>query len=572
MGKILFWRFQKMKKKKIVVSVLLVCLLCVNLVSMAVKAETTSTIHSVSSWYDFKDAVQYSQDGDIIVVHGEIDLGTDVKIGSSSKHLTIKRGSADSRIAFEYINEAVTNITFDGGGIASSYSWITSKYETTFTNCKFNDFGNSENYSSSGSVGGAVKIQSGSCVFNDCTFENSYALAGGAIEIQGDSQVEINNCNIKNCGAVTCGGAIDNSSYAATCTITGGTITGNKANDFGGGVSNAGNTTITGTKVYANSAVNGGADVATTISGVTTLTDTVEQLNELFSTDNLEVTGWVCDYDFDENIYIPNVDPTKENALLKLEYSEKQPEAPEPTDPVEPSEPSEPSTDPSTEPSTPTDTEKPDETEPGTEPSETPEPTQPGKEEPDGKTDQSKSDDAVNTGNSGNTTTDTTNTNTSTVSSGDTVNSTTTNTTTDNSKVNSTGDTSTTTATNTTNNYYQTATGDTSQPVIQDSTPQHENNTYIVYPNSNEMAASSAGMDETVKTSDPVQNLNIDAKGVDCKIEVVDGKYNISINADQQQTAVDDSIKDNSMDWLQIIQVVLLVVILICLVRKPKER
>lgn len=561
-----------MKKKKIVVSVLLVCLLCVNLVSMAVKAETTSTIHSVSSWYDFKDAVQYSQDGDIIVVHGEIDLGTDVKIGSSSKHLTIKRGSADSRIAFEYINEAVTNITFDGGGIASSYSWITSKYETTFTNCKFNDFGNSENYSSGGSVGGAVKIQSGSCVFNDCTFENSYALAGGAIEIQGDSQVEINNCNIKNCGAVTCGGAIDNSSYAATCTITGGTITGNKANDFGGGVSNAGNTTITGTKVYANSAVNGGADVATTISGVTTLTDTVEQLNELFSTDNLEVTGWVCDYDFDENIYIPNVDPTKENALLKLEYSEKQPEAPEPTDPVEPSEPSEPSTDPSTEPSTPTDTEKPDETEPGTEPSETPEPTQPGKEEPDGKTDQSKSDDAVNTGNSGNTTTDTTNTNTSTVSSGDTVNSTTTNTTTDNSKVNSTGDTSTTTATNTTNNYYQTATGDTSQPVIQDSTPQHENNTYIVYPNSNEMAASSAGMDETVKTSDPVQNLNIDAKGVDCKIEVVDGKYNISINADQQQTAVDDSIKDNSMDWLQIIQVVLLVVILICLVRKPKER
>lgn len=561
-----------MKKKKIVVSVLLVCLLCVNLVSMAVKAETTSTIHSVSSWYDFKDAVQYSQDGDIIVVHGEIDLGTDVKIGSSSKHLTIKRGSADSRIAFEYINEAVTNITFDGGGIASSYSWITSKYETTFTNCKFNDFGNSENYASSGSVGGAVKIQSGSCVFNDCTFENSYALAGGAIEIQGDSQVEINNCNIKNCGAVTCGGAIDNSSYAATCTITGGTITGNKANDFGGGVSNAGNTTITGTKVYANSAVNGGADVATTISGVTTLTDTVEQLNELFSTDNLEVTGWVCDYDFDENIYIPNVDPTKENALLKLEYSEKQPEAPEPTDPVEPSEPSEPSTDPSTEPSTPTDTEKPDETEPGTEPSETPEPTQLGKEEPDGKTDQSKSDDAVNTGNSGNTTTDTTNTNTSTVSSGDTVNSTTTNTTTDNSKVNSTGDTSTTTATNTTNNYYQTATGDTSQPVIQDSTPQHENNTYIVYPNNGDTVTQTDEAPKAVKDADPVQNFSIDAKSVDCKIELVDGKYNITINADQQQTLVDDSANGSSMDWLQIIQAVLLVAILICLVRKPKDR
>ena len=562
-----------MKKKKIVVSVLLVCLLCVNLVSMAVKAETTSSVHTVTNGNDFRYAVEYAQDGDTIVVLGEVDIAVELKIGSSSKHLTIERGSVNSHIIFSYkVN--CTNIEFDGCGIISSNSWVTTVYEATFDNCTFKDCGSSENYASSGSVGGAVKVQSGSCVFNDCTFENNHALAGGAIGIQNNSQVEINNCLMEN-NSASDGGAVEN---MGNCAITGGRITENHGRDFGGGVSNGGSMTITGTKVYANSAVNGGADVATTISGVTTLTDTVEQLNELFSTDNFEVTGWVCDYDFDENIYIPDVDPTKENALLKLEYSEKQPETPEPTDPVDPSEPSEPSTDPSTEPSEPTDTEKPDETEPGTEPSETPEPTQPGKEEPDGKTDQSKSDDATNTENSGNTKTDTTNTNTSTVSSGDTVNSTTTNTTTDNSrsrvdnsKVNSTGDTSTTTTTNTTNNYYQTATGDTSQPVIQDSTPQHENNTYIVYPNSNEVAASSAGMDETVKTSDPVQNLNIDAKGVDCKIEVVDGKYNISINADQQQTAVDDSAKDNGMDWLQIIQVVLLVAILICLVRKPKE-
>ncbi len=552
-----------MKKKKIVVSMLVVCLLCVNMLSMAVRAETTPTVHVVSDWYDFKDAVQYSQDGDIIVVYGVVDLGDAVKIGSSSKHLTIERGSADGYIIFGYTHEEVMNTTFDGGGIISSYSWITSQHETTFTNCAFKNFGSKENLSSSGCVGGAVEVQSGSCVFNACIFENCYALEGGAINIDGDAQVEINDCIIKNGGAVSCGGAVYNSSYAATCTISGSEITGNTAHDFGGGVSNAGNMTIIDTKIYANSAVNGGADVATKVSGVTTLKDTVEQLNELFSSDNIEVNGWVCDYDFDENIYIPDVTPTNENALLKLDYSKKQPETPDPTDPTDPVEPSEPS-EPSTEPSTPTDPEKPGETEPGTEPSETPEPTKPGKEEPDDKTEPSKSDNVTNTDNSS--------TNTSTVSSGDTVNSTTTNTTTDNSKVNSTGDTSTTTTTNTTNNYYQTATGDTSQPVIQDSTPQHENNTYIVYPNSNEVAASSAGMDETVKISDPVQNLNIDAKGVDCKIEVVDGKYNISINAEQQQTAVNDSIKDNSMDWLQIIQVVLLVAILICLVRKPKER
>lgn len=152
------------------------------------------------------------------------------------------------------------------------------------------------------------------------------------------------------------------------------------------------------------------------------------------------------------------------------------------------------------------------------------------------------------------------------------MNSTTTNTTTDNSKVNSTGDTSTTTATNTTNNYYQTATGDTSQPVIQDSTPQHENNTYIVYPNNGDTVTQTDEAPKAVKDADPVQNFSIDAKSVDCKIELVDGKYNITINADQQQTLVDDSANGSSMDWLQIIQAVLLVAILICLVRKPKDR
>lgn len=324
--------------------------------------------------------------------------------------------------------------------------------------------------------------------------------------------------------------------------------------------------TIIGTKIYANSAVNGGADVATKVSGVTTLKDTVEQLNELFSSDNIEVNGWVCDYDFDENIYIPDVTPTNENALLKLNYSEKQPETPDPTEPTDPVEPSEPS-----EPSTPTDPEKPGEIEPGTEPSETPEPTKPGKEEPDDKTEPSKSDNVTNTDNSS--------TNTSNVSNGDTVNSTTTNTTTDNSssrvdnsKVNSTGDTNTTTTTNTTNNYYQVANGDTSQPTIQDSTPQHESNTYIVYPNNGDTVTQTDEAPKAVKDADPVQNFSIDAKSVDCKIELVDGKYNITINADQQQTLVDDSANGSSMDWLQIIQAVLLVAILICLVRKPKDR
>lgn len=89
------------------------------------------------------------------------------------------------------------------------------------------------------------------------------------------------------------------------------------------------------------------------------------------------------------------------------------------------------------------------------------------------------------------------------------------------------------------------------------------------------MAIDFSAFDEKVdlqELQNEVQNFSIDAKSVDCKIELVDGKYNITINADQQQTLVDDSANGSSMDWLQIIQAVLLVAILICLVRKPKDR
>ena len=64
----------------------------------------------------------------------------------------------------------------------------------------------------------------------------------------------------------------------------------------------------------------------------------LSSLQELFVEDNIIIHGWVCDYDFEEGIYIPNVEPTAENALLKLDYEYKQPEPeiPEETEPTEP--------------------------------------------------------------------------------------------------------------------------------------------------------------------------------------------------------------------------------------------
>lgn len=562
-----------MKKKKIVICVLIMCLLCTNLLSIAVRAEDSQpTTYNVHDSYEFRNAVKDAKDGDIITVCGAIDINTGVQIGSNTKHLTIQRVDGNSYIIFNYVNVEVTNIVFDGCGIKSSYSWVTTNKEATFTNCTFQDFGSSETFASSGSIGGAVKVQSGSCVFNDCLFSDNYALIGGHIAVLSDSQVELNCCILKNGGAVSQGGAIANNSFAATCNISGGEITGNQSLDFGGGVSNAGTMNITGAKVYANSAVNGGADIATKISGCTTLTDAVEQLNELFRDENIEVTGWVCDYNFDENIYIPDVDPNQENALLKLQYSiipEQSTE--EPTETPDPTESGEDSSE--DKPTIPTDTETSTE-QPGTDE---------GKEE--GGT--STPSDASNSGGnvtttdnstSNNTTSNSTTDNSSTItnSSSSSDNSTHSNVTNNDNRVSTTDNSDRSSITenydssdrSVVNNYY------TEQTPVSGQGQQMGNSTVIVIPEQTTddkvtSASSDVGGQVIQEVTEP--NIKIDAKGVDCVIEYNEsGGYNISISSGQVAADAPSTEKD-PLSWVDAVQIALLAAIFICLVWKPKK-
>lgn len=492
-----------MKKKKVIVALLVMCLLCVNLVGTAAKAaDSQPTTYIVQSSREFREAVSSAKDGDIISVMGEIDITVNIQIGSESKHLTIKRSTANSSIIFSAGTVVdVVNTTFEGNGMISSASWVTTSATITFTECTFQNCGSSDNLSGSGSIGGAVKVQTGSCVFSDCVFSENYALSGGHIAVLGDSQVELNNCTVKDGGAVNSGGAVAINSSSAFCEIRGSEITGNCAYDFGGGVSNAGTVIVTGTKVYANSAVNGGADIATKITGSTTLTDTVEELNELFGVDDILVAGWVCDYDFENGIYIPDVEPAQENALLKLEYTVIS------TDETEPAEPSTDNTEESggddigeiieTEEPTETDTETPAESSEESVPLETEEegtdieePSErDGSDNADNEDDENSAninytDSSAYTDNSNqvtNTDNSMTTTSTNIATTGDTHSSTDT----DNSIAadNSIRDSSTTTTT--TNNYYQAA--ERSNSAVQ---PDAGQNTNIVLDEENNQAAS----------------------------------------------------------------------------------
>lgn len=635
-----------MKKwKRRTIALLLTLLVGVTGLKQAAYAEeSTPTYYDATDYFSFKNAVKEAKDGDIILILGSVVVQADFELGSEEKSLIIKRSSAQSTISFSGGGNQVTveNITFDGGGYKASSPFVSvSPHTSVFTNCIFQNCGDSSQYLSCNSIGGAVRVDSGTNQFIGCQFKNNVGMVGGHMVIY-DGIVQITDCIFNGGIVMSNGGAICVTGDTAQCIINSSVITGNQAGDFGGGISNIGELTIDDSMIYDNIATNGGADIANKTFGKIELKDTIEQLAELFEPEKILPVAWVCDYDFEENIYIPDVDPNQENALLKLQYeiipddSEEETESTEPgtgegtesTDPVEPTDPSEPSTerpttppdedettDPTDEPTeTPTDPSEPEETDPDdTEDTEEPTtPTEPGTDAPDdtdpsepsqpvgdtntdNSTQTDNSNNSVNTDNSDNSThtdnsdnssvdnssVDNSVTNNDSSSSSTTSNNTVDNSNVDNSKVDnsnvsnsSDSSTTTTNTTTTTNNYYTTESNQSpGQTVAQP----------IVIQVQNDSAAPDADDENVSDSGSSSPNIRIDAQGVDCVFEYVDGVYNISITAQKESDESDavvpavapvQAAEDSGgqeVDWLEVIQIVLLVAILICLIWQPRR-
>lgn len=597
---------------------LLVALLIVTGVKQVVYADdSTPTNYSATDYSSFKEALEMAKDGDTIMVHNTITIKSDIDIGSAEKSLIIKRATAKSSISFSGggNNVKLENVIFDGGGYKAISPFVyAGSYTSVFKNCTFQNCGDCSQYLSCTSYGGAVRVDSGINQFVNCQFKDNAAMTGGHMDIYGGT-VQITGCTFTGGAALSNGGAICVTGDTAQCVINSSIISGNQAGDFGGGISNMGKLTIDDSMIYDNIATNGGADIANKTFGTIELQDTIEQLAELFEPEKILPVAWVCDYDFEENIYIPDVDPYQENALLKLQYEiipdDNEEESTEPgTETVDPSEPStddteqipsdeDENTDTTETPTDPSDSEGTDTddiedaeepsipTEPGTDVSddsdqdttpddcETSEPSQSvGDTNTDNSTHTDNSNNSVNTDNSNNSVnTDNSDNSTHTDNSD---NSSVDNSKVDNSNVNNNSDSSTTTTntTTTTNNYYTTESNQASgQAAAQPIVVQVQNDSVV--PDTDDEKVSESG------SSTP--NIRIDAQGVDCVFEYVDGVYNISITA-QKETGESDAVipavaavqavensTDQEVDWLGIIQIVLLVAILICLIWQPQR-
>lgn len=205
----------------------------------------------------------------------------------------------------------VRNITFDGNNVAIESFFIATgnvNFENvTFHNC-ITPYG-----------GGAVQLRGGNYQFNNCTFSNNQASVGGHISGNSDSTISIKNCTFTGGYSTARGGAIAFGSSTSTCTIESSLIKDNKADDIGGGIENAGNLTISDTKVYNNTAKNGGSDISNTQTGTLSLNDSLESLVKSFATDKLLPDGWIDESKPDELVMIPgNISGM---CKLKLKYS-----------------------------------------------------------------------------------------------------------------------------------------------------------------------------------------------------------------------------------------------------------
>ncbi len=311
------------KKKVLCMVAALVCFV----LAFGVRGEAASQVYSVTTTNQLKSALVNADEGDIILILEEITISAGLTM--PDEQVTIKKGATDARlITAQGVEVDFQNIIFDGNGMKCSYAFLTLQGDFTISNCTFQNCGDPENRSGASSIGGAVQVNGGSGSFTNCTFDTNNSTAGGHIAIRTGSTVTIEQCTIKGGYCAGGGGAI-NVYSGAVCNIESCVITENEAGDFGGGIANGGTVTISNTKLYGNTAVNGGADIGNKEGATINLQDSVERLNELFADDNIIVYGWVCDYDFEEEIYIPDVDPTIENALLKLDYEYQQTEEPD---------------------------------------------------------------------------------------------------------------------------------------------------------------------------------------------------------------------------------------------------
>lgn len=572
----------KRKLRRVAIVALVLVLLCNTLgVQASTKKDDPTVI--VKDYGSLYTAIAEAKDNDVIGIQGTITIPAIVDLNmSENKAVILRRMEAGAKLVvsgdYGADNKASFRmISFDGNSteVGGTEPFVEINGNAYFSMCDFTEcFNQSDN-------GGAINISSGEVELNSCSFDGNSASYGSHIFNSGT--LLVNSCTLKGGWADEMGGAIYN---RGTLTVKGTEIKANNAR-IGGGIYNNSSLEVDNSLIWSNTATVQGTDIAN--EGTYTNSTTEEQFDSWLDYYKLYYAGWEDD---------TNTSVGGSGDYLKFLTATEKPTKPAPTEPVDP-EPTEPSTpDPVTPPSggdegktdpdptDPTPTEPTDPTPIDPEPTD-PKPTEPDKpnttepstEDPKPSTpsnaDQTGGGDTT-TDNSDHSTTDNSQHN-STTSNSSSVGGNTTNTSSVSNTDNSRSESSRTENSNnssTVNNYYQqdkqepaTASTNASQPV---------NVTVPVTVSTPEAKGSDRATTEAPEsTSIADKNINIEAKGVDVKLEITGDSYNISISAPEGQESQIQPVNEvstvnapesttepqRSPNWIEYITVILLAVL-----------
>lgn len=578
----------KRKLRRVAIVALVLVLLCNTLgVQASTKKDDPTVI--VKDYGSLYTAIAEAKDNDVIGIQGTITIPAIVDLNmSENKAVTLRRMEAGAKLVvsgdYGADNKAsFSMIFFDGNSteVGGTEPFVEINGNAYFSMCDFMEcFNQSDN-------GGAINISSGEVELSSCSFDENSASYGSHIFNSGILLVD--NSTLKGGWADEMGGAIYN---RGTLTVKGTEIKENNAR-IGGGIYNNSSLEVDNALIWSNTATVQGTDIAN--EGTYTNSTTEEQFDSLLKYYKLYYAGWEDD---------TNTSVGGSGDYLKFLTATEKPTKPDPTEPVDP-DPSEPSTpdptDPVTppsggddgktnpEPTDPTPTEPTDPEKPDTGDSSDPEPTDPKPTEPDttepstedpkpstpSNADQTGGGDTT-TDNSDHSTTDNSQHN-STTNNSSSVGGNTTNSSSVSNTDNSRSESSRTENSNnssTVNNYYQqdkqepaTASTNASQPV---------NVTVPVTVSTPEAKGSDTAATEAPESSSIAdKNINIEAKGVDVKLEITGDSYNISISAPEGQesqiqpanevstvnTPESTTEPQRSPNWVEYITVILLAVL-----------
>lgn len=572
----------KRKLRRVAIVALVLVLLCNTLgVQASTKKDDPTVI--VKDYGSLYTAIAEAKDNDVIGIQGTITIPAIVDLNmSENKAVILRRMEAGAKLVVsgDYGSDNKASfrmISFDGNSteVGGTEPFVEINGNAYFSMCDFKEcFNQSDN-------GGAINISSGEVELSSCSFDENSASYGSHIFNSGT--LLVNSCTLKGGWADEMGGAIYN---RGTLAVKGTEIKENNAR-IGGGLYNNSSLEVDNSLIWSNTATVQGTDIAN--EGTYTNSTTEEQFDSWLDYYKLYYAGWEDD---------TNTSVGGSGDYLKFLTATEKPTKPDPTEPVDP-EPTEPSTpDPVTppsggdegktdpEPTDPTPTEPTDPTPIDPEPTD-PKPTEPDKpdttepstEDPKPSTpsnaDQTGGGDTT-TDNSDHTTTDNSQHN-STTSNSSSVGGNTTNTSSVSNTDNSRSESSRTENSNnssTVNNYYQqdkqepaTASTNASQPV---------NVTVPVTVSTPEAKGSYTATTEAPEsTSIADKNINIEAKGVDVKLEITGDSYNISISAPEGQESQIQPVNEvstvnapesttepqRSPNWIEYITVIFLAVL-----------